>query len=81
MLVSAEASGRLLYFDIEEGMLLKAGEEVGVVDTVQLYLKKLQLEASIKSVEEQRPDILKQVAATKEQISAAERERNRVANL
>ena len=81
VLVSAEASGRLLYFDIEEGMLLKAGEEVGVVDTVQLYLKELQLEASIKSVEEQRPDILKQVAATKEQISAAGRERNRVANL
>ena len=81
VLVSAEASGRLLYFDIEEGMLLKAGEEIGVVDTVQLYLKKLQLEASIKSVEEQRPDILKQVAATKEQISAAGRERNRVANL
>ena len=81
VLVSAEASGRLLYFDIEEGMLLKAGEEVGVVDTVQLYLKKLQLEASIKSVEEQRPEILKQVAATKEQISAAQRERNRVANL
>ena len=81
VLVSAEASGRLLYFDIEEGMLLKAGEEVGVVDTVQLYLKKLQLEASIKSVEEQRPDILKQVAATKQQISAAQRERNRVANL
>ena len=81
VLVSAEASGCLLYFDIEEGMLLKAGEEVGVVDTVQLYLKKLQLEASIKSVEEQRPDILKQVAATKEQISAAQRERNRVANL
>lgn len=81
VLVSAEASGRLLYFDIEEGMLLKTGEEVGVVDTVQLYLKKLQLEASIKSVEEQRPDILKQVAATKEQISAAGRERNRVANL
>lgn len=81
VLVSAEVSGRLLYFDIEEGMLLKAGEEVGVVDTVQLYLKKLQLEASLKSVEEQRPDILKQVAATKEQISAAQRERNRVANL
>ena len=81
VLVSAEASGRLLYFDIEEGMLLKAGEEVGVVDTIELYLKKLQLEASLKSVEEQRPDILKQVAATKEQISAAQRERNRVANL
>ncbi|OKZ09725.1 MAG: hypothetical protein BHV75_11215 [Bacteroides oleiciplenus] len=81
VLVSAEASGKLLYFNIEEGTVLKAAQEVGVVDTVQLYLKKLQLEANIKSVEEQRPDILKQVAATKEQITAAERERNRVANL
>lgn len=81
VLVSAEASGKLLYFNLEEGTVLKAGQEVGVVDTVQLYLKKLQLEANIKSVEEQRPDILKQVAATKEQITAAERERNRVANL
>lgn len=81
VLVSAEASGKLIYFNIEEGTVLKAGQEVGVVDTVQLYLKKLQLEANIKSVEEQRPDILKQVAATKEQITAAERERNRVANL
>lgn len=81
VLVSAEASGKLLYFNIEEGTVLKAAQEVGVVDTVQLYLKKLQLEANIKSVEEHRPDILKQVAATKEQITAAERERNRVANL
>ena len=59
VLVSAEASGKLIYFNIEEGTVLKAGQEVGVVDTVQLYLKKLQLEANIKSVEEQRPDILK----------------------
>ncbi|WP_291529269.1 HlyD family secretion protein [Bacteroides sp. UBA939] len=81
ILVSAEASGRLLHFNVEEGTLLKAGQEVGVVDTVQLYLKKLQLQAGVKSVEEQRPDIVKQVAATREQISAAERERNRVANL
>lgn len=81
VLVSSEASGKLLRLDAEEGMLLKAGREVGIVDTVQLYLKKLQLEANIKSVEEQRPDILKQVAATREQIISAERERNRVQNL
>ncbi|MCD8182845.1 MAG: HlyD family efflux transporter periplasmic adaptor subunit [Bacteroides sp.] len=81
VIVSAEASDKLLVFDVEEGMKVKAGEEVGVIDTVQLYLKKLQLEASVKSVEGQRPDILKQVAATKEQIVQAKRERDRVANL
>ncbi|MGI6814651.1 HlyD family secretion protein [Bacteroides sp. KG123] len=81
VVVSAEASGKLLSFDIEEGSMLKSGQEVGIIDTVQLYLKKLQLEAGIKSVEGQRPDILKQVAAIEEQIVQAKRERERVANL
>ena len=76
VIVSAEASGKLLSFDIEEGTTLIDGQEVGIIDTVQLYLKKLQLEASVKSVEGQRPDILKQVAATQEQIVQARRERD-----
>ena len=46
VVVSAEASGKLLRMDVEEGMKLEAGQAVGQVDTVQLYLKKLQLEAS-----------------------------------
>lgn len=81
VIVSSEASGKLMVFEVEEGMRLKAGQEVGIIDTVQLYLKKLQLEASVKSVEGQRPDILKQVAATREQIVQARRERDRIANL
>lgn len=81
VVVSAEASGKILGLDVEEGTVLKAGQEAGIIDTVQLYLKKLQLEAGVKSVEGQRPDILKQVAATKEQIVQAQRERDRVANL
>lgn len=50
-------------------------------DYRRISRKKLQLEAGVKSVEGQRPDILKQVAATKEQIVQAQRERDRVANL
>ena len=67
VIVSAEAAGKLLRLEVEEGTRLKAGEEIGLVDTVQLYLKKLQLEASMKSVESQRPDLAKQIAATKPQ--------------
>ena len=81
VIVSAEAAGKLLRLEVEEGTKLKAGEEIGLVDTVQLYLKKLQLEASMKSVENQRPDLAKQIAATKQQIVTAERERKRVENL
>ena len=38
VIVSAEAAGKLLQLEVEEGTRLKAGEEVGLVDTVQLYL-------------------------------------------
>lgn len=81
VLVSSEAAGKLLNFDVEEGMQLTAGKEIGLIDTVQLYLKKLQLQASMKSVESQRPDFNKQIAATKQQIATAEREKRRVENL
>ena len=81
ILVSSEVSGKLLWLDVEEGTVLEAGQQVGVVDTVQLYLRKKQLEASVKSVEGQLPDILKQVAALKEEIATAEREKRRVENL
>ena len=49
VVVSAEASGKILGLDVEEGTILKAGQEAGIIDTVQLYLKKLQLEAGVKS--------------------------------
>lgn len=81
VIVSAEAAGKLLQLDAEEGTRLRSGEEIGLIDTVQLYLKKLQLEASMKSVENQRPDLAKQIAATKQQIATAKREKKRVENL
>ena len=57
------------------------GDEVAILDTAQLYLKKLQLMANAKSVVSQRPDINKQIAVTREQIAKAEKERDRVAKL
>lgn len=39
VVVSAEASGKILGLDVEEGTVLKAGQEAGIIDTVQLYLK------------------------------------------
>ena len=62
--VSAGASGKLLRLEVEEGTRLKAGEEVGLVDTVQLYLKTLHLVASRKSVESLRRDLSMQLAAS-----------------
>lgn len=79
--VSAEVSGKLLRFDVEEGSTLAAGQTVGIIDTVQLSLSKRQLETNRKSVRSQLPDFDRQIAVTKQQIATAEREKRRIENL
>lgn len=81
VLVSSEAAGKILDFQVEEGMLLNAGQVVGQIDSVQLYLKRMQLLASVKATESRRSDIAKQIAATGQQISTARREKERYENL
>lgn len=81
IVVSAEAAGRILDFSIEEGETVEAGRQVGTIDTVQLYLQKLQLERQRASVRSNRPDIAKQVTALREQIAKQQTERRRVENL
>lgn len=53
--VSAEASGRILAFNVNEGDRIEQGQTVGTIDTVQLYLQKMQLERQIASVRSNRP--------------------------
>lgn len=79
--VSAEASGRILAFNVNEGDRIEQGQTVGTIDTVQLYLQKMQLERQIASVRSNRPDISKQVTALQEQIAQLETERTRVKRL
>lgn len=79
--VSAEAPGRILAFDVNEGDRIAQGQTVGTIDTVQLYLQKMQLERQIASVRSNRPDISKQVTALQEQIAQQETERTRVKRL
>ncbi len=81
VVVSAEAAGRILSFDAEEGDAVQAGRQIGAIDTVQLHLQKLQLERQRASVVSNRPDIRKQAAALREQIAKQEIERSRVVNL
>ncbi len=79
--VSSEGSGKLLTFDVEEGQELQAGQIVGSIDSVQLYLRKKQLLATGKSIQVRRPDVQKQIAAIEQQIATAKTEKRRVENL
>lgn len=81
IIVSSEAMGKLVMLNVEEGMQLKQNQLVGVVDTLQLFLKKKQLEASIKAVLSKQPDIVTQLATIEEQIKTASTEKRRIENL
>ncbi len=79
--VSAEQTGRIMNFNITEGQKINQGAQVGLIDTVQLQLKALQMGATRETYENQKPDIQKQIAATRQQLATAEREQRRAANL
>lgn len=81
VIVSAQGSGQILSFNVEEGQTLTANQQVGSIDSTQVYLRLKQLQASGKAIQSRRPDIKKQIAAIEQQITTAKTERKRAENL
>lgn len=79
--VSAESTGKILSLDIQEGQQITVDEMVGSIDSVQLFLTKLQLEKTAQSISSNRPDVDKQIAVLEEQINKQKTERNRLEKL
>jgi HlyD family secretion protein len=87
-IVAAEANGIIKQLNIEEGQILKAGQHIGYIDSIELWLRKKQLEAQIKSVLSKSPDIAaqtssfnKQVAVIQSQLNTQLHEKQRIENL
>ena len=78
IIVSSEANGRLLHLDVEEGAQLAEGALVGVVDTAQLHLRLLQLQARIRAIRNKTRTVDEQLKVMKEKEDNLIRERNRV---
>lgn len=79
--VSGQEQGTVLFINAEEGTLMKRGDTVSVIDTMQLHLTKVQLQRSMASVERNRPDIRKQIASLQDQIAYQLSERERTQKL
>jgi HlyD family secretion protein len=67
ILVSSEIQGKLVKFLVEEGQIYKAGDIVGLIDTVQLSLKRDQLIAQRKASATKINNILSQIEVQEEQ--------------
>lgn len=81
IIVSAQASGQIEELNITEGNQLTNGQQLGYIDTIQLYLQKLQLQITSQAVDSRRPDISVQIASLKNQISNAKKDKSRIENM
>lgn len=79
--ISAEGNGKIMSLGIQEGDRLEAGAVVGCIDTVQLFLSKVQLEASRRAVGSGRLNISRQIAALESQIVKQRQELDRFTKL
>ncbi|HIZ33194.1 MAG TPA: HlyD family efflux transporter periplasmic adaptor subunit [Candidatus Bacteroides merdigallinarum] len=79
--VSAETSGKLVSFAIDEGDSLLAGQQAALVDTTLLALQRKQLHSQQLSTEKSSPDIAAQAAALRSQIAHQQNECDRIARL
>ena len=81
VIVSSQANGTVLEFNLNEGDQLQKGQLVGIIDSTQLYLHKMSLLSNAKGVIAQQPDINAQTAALRDQINSLKREKERVERL
>jgi HlyD family secretion protein len=79
--VSSEVQGKIIGLKIEEGQHIQKGQTVLMIDTTQLYFRKLQMNAQMNSAEARLLQVKSQIAVQDEQKKSLEREKKRLENL
>ncbi len=80
-IVSSESNGKILKFTVEEGQQLKQNKIVGLVDTIPLSLKRVQLIASKEIIRSKSKGVLSQISVLNAQLTTAMISKNRIENL
>ncbi|MFH0735542.1 MAG: HlyD family efflux transporter periplasmic adaptor subunit [bacterium] len=81
IMVSAEASGKIIGLKLEEGQNLNSNQIVGKIDTTELYLQKKQIEATISALDKKLPDPTANIEILKSELENAQKEKLRSENL
>jgi HlyD family secretion protein len=81
IMVSSEANGKLMQFNVTEGQQLKKEQTVAVVDTIPLHLKKQQITANKTVVLSKSKTVSSQVKVLNAKLQAALRNKKRIENL
>src|SRR6187551_2016676 len=80
-IISSEATGKILQLSLSEGQQLKAGQLVGLIDSTQIYLTKLQLKQNQKAILSAKPGIATQLESLKKELANAKADKDRIENL
>lgn len=80
-IIAAEANGKLLKLDVEEGQQLDSGQVIGYIDSTQFHLNKIQLLQNKRAILSNRPQTNIQVESLKTELENAMLDRNRTENL
>jgi HlyD family secretion protein len=80
-LIGTEVGGKLLQLDIEEGNVVDAGELVAQIDTTQLHLQKMKIQATINTLPQKLRNDIEEIQVLQERKANLDRERHRLERL
>ncbi|MFD2550850.1 HlyD family secretion protein [Bizionia sediminis] len=81
VIISAENSGKLMQFLVEEGVTLQAANFVGYIDTLPLHLKRTQLQINKDIITSKSAGVLSEIHVLKAQLETATKNKTRIKNL
>ncbi|WP_435254073.1 HlyD family secretion protein [Tenacibaculum sp. A30] len=79
--ISAENTGKLVAFTIDEGTVVEHNQLIGYIDTIPLYLKKEQLLVQKEVINSKSKGVLSQIDVLQARLKSANINRTRVENL
>lgn len=80
-IISAQASGELLIFDLEEGDQLSAGQIIGQIDSTDLSIQKAEIIANREAVAVNKSSVTAEIKVMEVELKNVIRERNRIKKL
>ena len=76
--ISAKVGGELVSFNIVEGQVLKAGDQVGLIDTLALHLQRAELQANLQSTAAQQQNVAAQIKVAKDELARVQADQKRI---
>jgi HlyD family secretion protein len=80
-IVSSEMPGKLLKMEVKQGDQIEPGKLIALIDTTELYLKKLQTQAQLEASETKKQNVSAQINVLKEQKKNVATTQQRIAKM